>query len=264
MSVLYAFLTIGILAFILGVALEFAAKKFATEKDEKLTELEKIMPGVNCGGCGYAGCSAYAEAVAKGEAEIGRCAPGGKALALSMAAIMGVSDISEPEKQVAFIACRGDVNHTQLDAKYDGILDCRAASLLFNGNKGCKAGCLHFGSCAAECPSKAIYTDSEGNYIVDKTKCTGCGVCVNVCPHKVIRLIPIDAKYAVACNNTESGLKVRRVCEKGCIGCKICVNKHPASGCEMKEDLSFVNYTKDTSDLEGAAESCPRKIIVKV
>ena len=264
MGILYAVLTIGILAFILGAALEFASKKFAIKKDERLSELEKIMPGVNCGGCGYAGCSAYAAAVASGEAKIGKCAPGGKALALSMATIMGVDEISAPEKQVAFVACRGDVNHTQLDAKYDGILDCRAASLLFNGNKGCKAGCLHFGSCAAECPHHAIYTDAEGNYIVDKNKCVGCGVCVTVCPHKIIRLIPYDAEYAVACNNTESGLKVRKVCEKGCIGCKICVNKHPDSGCEMKEDLSVVNYSRDTSGLEKAALSCPRKIIVKL
>ena len=122
MGILYAVLTIGILAFILGAALEFASKKFAIKKDERLSELEKIMPGVNCGGCGYAGCSAYASAVASGEAKIGKCAPGGKALALSMATIMGVDEISEPEKQVAFVACRGDVNHTQLDAKYDGAV----------------------------------------------------------------------------------------------------------------------------------------------
>ena len=264
MSILYAVIVIGVLAFILGFALEFASKKFATEKDEKLVALEAIMPGANCGGCGYAGCQAYAEAVSKGEAEIGKCAPGGKALAENMATIMGVTEIATPEKMVAFVACRGDVNHTELDAKYDGILDCRAASLLFNGNKGCKAGCLHYGSCKAACPHDAIYIDKDGNYIVDKDKCVGCGICVNTCPHKIIRLIPYDAEYAVACNNKDSGLKVRRVCEMGCIGCRICVNKHPNSGCRMNDALSEVDYTKDTSELPEAAKDCPRHIIVKL
>lgn len=264
MSILYAVLVIGLLALILGFALEFASKKFATEKDEKLVSLEAIMPGANCGGCGYAGCQAYAEAVSKGEAEIGKCAPGGRALALSMASIMGVDTVTTPERMVAFIACRGDVNHTELEAKYDGIFDCRAASLLFNGNKGCKAGCLHYGSCASVCPERAIYTDEKGNYIVDKEKCTSCGKCVTACPHNVIRLIPYNAEYAVACNNIESGLKVRRVCEVGCIGCRICVNKHPNSGCVMKESLSVVDYSKDTSGLSDAAKDCPRQIITKL
>lgn len=263
MNVLFAVIVVGVLAFILGFVLEILSKKFALPKDEKLEALLAIMPGANCGGCGYAGCAAYAEAVAKGEAEIGKCAPGGRSLALSMGAIMGESTIAEPEKKVAFIACRGDANHSLFEAKYDGILDCRAASLLFEGLKGCRSGCLGLGSCAVSCPHNAIYKDTEGNYIVDKEKCVGCGICVQVCPHKVIKLIPYDAPYAVACNNKEIGLKVKRVCEMGCIGCRICVNKFPASGCVMDENLSYVDYSKDTSELANAASACPRKIILK-
>lgn len=263
MNILFAVLVVGVLAFLLGFALEVLSKKLAVKRDERLEELLKIMPGANCGGCGYAGCSAYAEAVSKGEAEIGKCAPGGRALSLSMGAIMGQNTIVEPEKRVAFVACRGDANHAIFDAKYDGILDCRAASLLFGGLKGCKSGCLALGSCAASCPHNAISRDTEGNYVVDKNKCVGCGICVNVCPHKVIKLIPYDATYAVACNNKDIGLKVKKVCDMGCIGCRICVNKFPKSGCTMDENLSYVDYSKDTSELEAASSACPRKIIVK-
>ena len=80
MSVLIAFLIVGILGLILGLGLAVADKKFAVEKDEKLVALEEAMPGANCGGCGYAGCQAYAEAVFNGEAKPGLCSPGGDAL----------------------------------------------------------------------------------------------------------------------------------------------------------------------------------------
>ena len=73
MAIFLAFIVIAVLGLVLGVGLQFAEGKLKVEKDEKLEELEAAMPGANCGGCGFAGCSAYAEAVYKGEAEPGLC-----------------------------------------------------------------------------------------------------------------------------------------------------------------------------------------------
>lgn len=80
----------GGLGLVFGLVLAAASKIFYVETDPRLDELNACLPGANCGGCGFAGCSAYAEAVFKGEAPIGKCASGGNECAKAMAAIMGV------------------------------------------------------------------------------------------------------------------------------------------------------------------------------
>ena len=151
-AILSAFLVIAGMGLVLGLGLAIADRKLAVVKDEKLVQLEEIMPGANCGGCGFAGCSAYAEAVFKGEAEIGHCAPGGAALAEKMGQIMGLSvDVSQ-EKMVAYVHCRGNVDVTGQEFAYKGMDDCNAAYLLQAGPNACKEGCLHLGSCMKVCP----------------------------------------------------------------------------------------------------------------
>ena len=142
MNILFAFLVISVLGLLLGAGLAVADKLLKVKKDEKLEKLEAIMPGANCGGCGFAGCSAYASAVAEGTAKPGLCSPGGKDLAAKMGEIMGVS-VEEVERKVAFVFCQGGKDITREDYKYQGIKDCNAASLLFQGPNACKEGCLH-------------------------------------------------------------------------------------------------------------------------
>lgn len=262
-AILSAFLVIALMGLILGLGLAVADKKLAVTKDEKLVQLEENMPGANCGGCGFAGCSAYAEAVFKGEAEIGLCSPGGSALAQKMGEIMGKSVDLTQEKMVAYVHCRGNKDVTETQFSYSGLEDCNAAYLLQAGPNACKEGCLHLGSCMKVCPAEAIYKDSEGFIVVDPDKCIGCGKCTGVCPTGVIRLIPASATYVVACNNHESGAKVRKECKVGCIGCKICEVKFPSSGCHVTSFLSSIDYSADHSQLADACEACPQKCIVK-
>jgi len=263
LSILIAFLVISVLGLILGFGLAVADKKLAVKKDEKLMQMESIMPGANCGGCGYAGCSAYAEAVYRGEAEIGLCSPGGSELAHKMGEIMGQSVDLSGEKMVAYVHCRGNAAVTGQDFQYKGIEDCNAAYLVQAGPNSCKEGCLHLGSCMAVCPAEAISRDSEGMIHVDKDKCIGCRKCTAVCPTGVIKMVPYSAEYAVSCNNHESGAKVRKICKVGCIGCKICQVKFPASGCKVESFLSTIDYAADHSELDKASEACPQKCIVK-
>ena len=262
MNILLAFLVIAILGLILGICLSIAEKKLAVEKDEKLVRLEESMPGANCGGCGYAGCSAYAEAVFTGEAEPGLCSPGGDALAKKMGEILGV-EVSAKEKMVAFVHCRGNAEHTTTDYNYSGLKDCNAASMLLGGPVGCKEGCLHLGSCINVCPVGAISKDTNGDIIVDKEKCIGCGKCTKVCPNNVIRLVPYSAEYIVACNNHLPGGKVKKVCSVGCIGCKICQVKVENSPFEVVDFLSVNDYSKEQGNASKAAELCPQKCILK-
>ena len=138
-----------------------------------------------------------------------------------------------------------------------------AAALLQGGPSGCKEGCLHLGSCIAVCPAGAISKDEKGNVTVDKEKCIGCGKCVSVCPNNVIKLVPYSLEYICACNNHEPGGKVRKTCQVGCIGCKMCETKVQGSPFTVDSFLSSNDWNKDQSTAGEAAEICPQKCIVR-
>ena len=262
MAIFLAFIVIAVLGLVLGIGLQFAEGKLKVEKDAKLEELEAAMPGANCGGCGFAGCSAYAEAVYKGDAEAGLCSPGGAELAKKMGDILGIK-VEAKEREVAFIFCQGSADVTSTEFNYSGMSDCNAASLLHGGPNGCKEGCLHLGSCMAVCPVGAISRREDGRLVVDKEKCIGCKKCTKVCPNGVIKMVPYSAKYLVACNNHESGAKVRTYCQVGCIGCKMCETKVENSPFKVDSFLSSNDFTKDQSNASKACEICPKKCIVE-
>lgn len=262
MSILFAFLILAGLGIILGIGLAIADKKLTIEIDPKLEELQSIMPGANCGGCGYAGCSSYAEAVFKGIANPGLCSPGGNELAQKMGLIMDL-EVQQQEKMVAYVFCKGNCEKTTKEYDYKGLKDCNAASILFKGDNGCKEGCLHLGSCISVCDSSAISRNSFGEIVVDKDKCIGCGKCTKICPNGVIKLIPYRATHVVACNSHDNGAFVRKVCQAGCIGCKICETKFPESGIKVENFLAKSDYQGSKEELDKAMEACPRKIIVK-
>lgn len=263
MSILMAFLIITIMGLLLGLGLAYAAKKLAVQKDEKQAAIEAVLPGANCGGCGFAGCAAYAEACSKGECELNLCAPGAAAVAKKIGDIMGQSVETSDKKKVAYVFCQGNCDVTNKDYDYKGVTDCNAAALLFNGDATCKEGCLHLGSCINVCPVGAISKNDKGDIVVDSSLCIACGKCVDICPHNVIKLIDDNSEYVVACNNHQNGAKVKKMCEVGCIGCKICEKKFPESGCTVESFLSTFDNDKPHSQIEEAAAACPKKCIIK-
>jgi len=262
-NIVYAFLVIAALGLLLGVGLAVAAKKFAVKKDERAERIVEILPGANCGACGYPGCNGYAVALSAGTAQNGLCSPGGPKTAALVASILGKAETTAAERMVAFVHCRGNHEVSALDYKYAGIEECNAAHLLFKGDNTCKYGCLHLGSCIQVCPVDAISRDEKGNITVDPVACIGCRKCTLVCPTKVIRMIPASGSHAIACSSNDAGGRVRKICSVGCIGCKICENKFPESGCKVVNFLSEINYNGNMSQIEGAAEACPTKCIVK-
>lgn len=261
MAIFYAFLVIAGLGALLGLGLAIADKKLSIEKDEKLVALEAIMPGANCGGCGFAGCSDYAAAVASGRAQPGLCAPGGKELAEKMGKIMGV-EVEVGERKVAYIFCKGNCETTKKDYEYKGLMDCNAAAILFKGDNGCKYGCLHMGSCMNVCDSNAIYRKDDGTLAVDAKKCIGCGKCTKVCPNGVIKLIEDRTQVVVACNSHDKGADTRKVCDVGCIGCKICQIKFPEAGFTVDANLASSSPACTAQQAEAAMAACPRKAII--
>ena len=263
MNILYAFLIIAALGLLLGLGLAFAARKFAVKKDERAEQILAILPGANCGACGYPGCSGYAGALSAGKAQNGLCSPGGSKTSALVAKILGVADDGASERMVAFVHCRGNHELTARDFQYEGIEECTAAHMLFKGESSCKFGCLHLGSCMRVCPTNAIHRDAQGNVTVDPDACIGCRKCTLVCPTKVIRMVPERGTHAIACNSNDPGPVVRKICKVGCIACKICEKKFPDSGCTVVNFLSEIDYSKPMTQIGEAAAACPTKCIVE-
>jgi len=261
LNILFAFLAVGILGGLLGVGLAFASKLLAVKKNEKLERIESVLPGLNCGACGYAGCSAYAEAVYNNEASLTLCAPGGHRTAAALAKEMGQELVEGAEKMVAQVHCRGGKEESTYEFDYKGIEDCTALHLLFGGDKTCKYSCLQLGSCIRVCPVDAISYDDEGKVWVDRDVCISCGKCIEVCPTGVMKFIPYSADYIVACNNTEKGAKVRKYCKVGCIACKLCERKTSMAGYEVTDNLSRIDYSAK-GDRSMGAKVCPTKCII--
>lgn len=257
-GILTAFLVFLILGVVIGLLLAVASKVFHVERDERIDKIIEALPGANCGGCGYAGCSALAESVVKGEAKCNACTVGGNEVAKKVAAVMGV-EAESAERMRAQVMCSGTSACSHRKVEYRGVSDCRAAAALGGGDKLCPNGCIGLGTCVAACPFGAIEV-KDGVAAVDYAKCRGCGVCVAACPKGIIELIPFDSRHWVGCKSVAEGASTRKVCDVGCIGCGICAKNCPAGAITVENHVAKIDYTKCTG-CDTCVSKCPRKII---
>ncbi|MCR5834998.1 MAG: RnfABCDGE type electron transport complex subunit B [Lachnospiraceae bacterium] len=261
MEILYAALVVGGVGLIIGIILSVSGKFLSVPVDEKEVAIREVLPGNNCGGCGFAGCDALAESIAKGESEPNACPVGGAECAKKIGEIVGIE--AEAIKYVAYVKCAGDCDVAKQKYNYVGNYDCNdAANIPGGGAKSCGFGCLGLGSCVKACEFDAIHI-VNGKAVVDKEKCKACKKCIAACPKKIIELIPYDAKYVVKCSSKDRGLDVKKACTAGCIGCGLC-----AKNCEY-EAIQFVNNIAhiDQSKCQSCGkcmEKCPVKAIKKL
>ena len=268
MDILIAIAILGGLGLVFGLVLAAASKVFYVETDPRLDQLNACLPGANCGGCGFAGCGAYAEAVLKGEAPVGKCASGGNDAAKAMAAIMGVQ-AEEVTRKVAMVRCSGartfdaEGNLTKgakMKATYEGFHDCLAASKVGgSGPLSCKFGCLGYGSCTRVCKYGAISV-KNGVAVVDEDLCVGCMACAQVCPRKVITAVEPDRNVIIACNSLAKGAVTNRACTIGCIGCGKCMKTCPSGAITITNNLAQIDYSKCTNCGQ-CAKVCPKGLI---
>ena len=267
-NILYAIGILGGLGLIFGVILAAASKVFYVETDPRLDQLNACLPGANCGGCGYAGCGGYAEAVLSGEAPIGKCASGGNECAQEMAAIMGV-EAGEVTRKVALVRCSGEKTYdkdgnltkgARVKAEYEGFHDCQAASKVGgNGPLSCKFGCLGFGTCTKACKYGAISV-VNGVAHVDEDLCVGCMACAEVCPRNLIISVEPKRNVVIACASLAKGAVTTRGCTVGCIGCSLCKKICPQDAITIEKNLARIDYSKcDNCGL--CATVCPKRLI---
>ena len=257
----------GSVAILGGVGLTFGAlialanARLKVWEDPRIDDVSDLLPGANCGACGFAGCRAFAEAVIKGETPPATCTVMSEGEREEVAHYLGV-DAGQAEKVVARLLCAGTAPVAPWQADYVGIESCAAAAAVSGGGKGCPWGCLGLGDCSVSCDFEAIRMSPLGLPVVDPELCTACGDCVEACPLDLFTLMPLDHHLLVQCRNLLEGDAAEAVCAVACNACRRCVQDAAPGLIEMRDGLARVNY--DVIELENpkAVERCPTGAIV--
>ncbi len=258
-NIITAVLVVGLIGLAFGLLLAFAAIIFKVEVDERIEKIEEVLPGANCGACGFAGCSAYAHAVVEKGALVDCCSVGGGGVAQQIGGIMGKA-VAASSPKVARVLCGGDCEKAKDKYEYYGVNTCDAAAKLAGGQKACPTGCLGYGTCKDVCKFGAINI-VNGIAVIDEEKCTACGMCVKACPKNIIELMPKDKTVTVLCRNKRPGKEVNAVCAAGCIACRICEKECPFDAISVTDNLAVIDYDKCKS-CGICANKCPKKVII--
>lgn len=163
MDILTAVSSVAALAAAFGLLLGYTAMRFRVEGDPVADQVEALLPQTQCGQCGYPGCRPYAEALAKGEAEINQCNPGGEATVMALADLLGRDPVALDESAVK--------------PKAVAVID----------EKEC-IGCT---LCLQACPVDAILGAAKQMHSIIASECTGCELCLPPCPVECIDMVPI-------------------------------------------------------------------------
>jgi RnfABCDGE-type electron transport complex B subunit len=249
-------LLLVLLGVIFGLGLAFASRKLAVKVDERVTKVQGLLPGSNCGACGFAGCESFASAVVKDVALAQKCNQTALESRKEIGRLLGI-ELEETKPKVAKVACK---RGSKLAFEYQGVKTCAAANSQMGGFLQCRYGCLGFGDCQLVCPFEAIKIEN-GSVIIDEQRCTGCGLCVMACPRHVIKLEDRDAKIFLACNSPEVAKIKAKICTTGCTVCKRCEKACPLGAIRIEGNLPIIN--QDICDMCGAClEVCKRGVIL--
>lgn len=253
-EILLPILIVSIIGIIAGLVLSIASIVMHVPKNETVEKILDILPGANCGACGFSGCEGYAKALAEGNSTPGLCSPGGNQVSQKISDILGVTN-KKIEPQIAIIKCNGTCENTSKKATYTGINSCSAAIQMYAGGGECSYGCIGFGDCLKACKYDAI-TLHNGIAQIDANKCVGCGQCAAVCPKNLIDLTSCTTHAIVNCKNLDKGVVTKKACSAGCIGCKLCEKACEYDAIHVKNNLAHIDDSKCTG-CGKCKDTCP-------
>ncbi len=245
-----------------AIVLLIASIKMKVEVDPDIERVYQVLPHLDCGACGFAGCMKYAEAVRETPSLVGKCKPGGPATAAKVAEVLNIQVSETGPQQRPIVHCRAHKDDKTFYAEYEGFQSCTAANALANV-QACAFGCLGYGDCVAACKFDALHI-VDGLATVDYNKCTGFTACSKACPRNLIQMVPFSHEnmMVVACRNRETGKVTRSVCKVGCIACGICAKQSDLF--KVEDNLSRIDYAvyAPGEKTDAAMNKCPTKVIV--
>lgn len=249
-TVVITIISLSVIGGLAGVILYLIAQKFKVYEDPRIDDVEAVLPGANCGGCGYPGCRGFAESCVKAESlDVLFCPVGGNSGMQKVAEALGKVAVAK-DPTVAVIRCSGSPDHRQRLNRYDGASTCEIAAQLYSGDTGCSFGCLGMGDCVAVCKFDAIHMNPVTLLpeVIDEL-CTSCGACVKACPKSIIELrkrSKKDRKIFVSCVNQDKGAVAKKACTVACIGCKACVKVCQFDAITVENFLAYIDPMKCT------------------
>jgi Na+-translocating ferredoxin:NAD+ oxidoreductase RNF subunit RnfB len=246
--IIYTVIMLSALGVVAAVILYFVAQKFKVFEDPRIDAVEAVLPGANCGGCGYPGCRGFADAFVKADdISVLFCPPGGNDTYKAAAKVLGKDAVAQ-DPLIAVVRCSGTPEHRKKTSTYDGATSCKVATTLYSGDTGCQYGCLGLGDCVVVCAFDAIYIDEiTGLPVVSEEKCTACGACAKACPKFIIEMRrkgPKGKRIFVSCINKDKGAVAKKACNVACIGCNKCVKVCPHDAIVMENFLAYIDPVK--------------------
>jgi Na+-translocating ferredoxin:NAD+ oxidoreductase RNF subunit RnfB len=247
-TVIYTIISLSALGVLSAVILYFVAQKFKVVEDPRYDEVEEMLPGANCGGCGFPGCRGFAEAMVNADDISGLNCPVSDAEGMSAIASFLGHDAVKTTPKVAVVRCNGTCDNRPKVNNYDGATSCTIESALYAGDTGCSYGCLGHGECVDACAFDAMYMDPEtGLPVVIEENCVACGACVAACPKDILELRnvgPKSRRIFVSCVNKDKGGVAKKSCAVACIGCGKCFKECAFDAITIENNLAFIDSDK--------------------
>ncbi|MCI9606754.1 MAG: RnfABCDGE type electron transport complex subunit B [Muribaculaceae bacterium] len=265
-SIICSIIVLGAIGILAALLLSWVSRRFAVKEDSRIDEVEALLPGANCGGCGMSGCRAFAVACCSADTLDGlECPGGGKETMKKIAAVVGLEPVASLPK-VAVIKCAGDCASRTRIAVYDGAPSCAVMSACGSGESLCGNSCLGCGDCVRACGFGALSVDKDSRLaVVDDKKCTGCGACVAACPRSIIELRPYGPRGMriwVACSNRQRGAQAMKVCANACLGCGKCTKVCSHEAITVTDNLAYIDPAK-CKLCRKCVDTCPTDAIHK-
>ncbi len=267
--ILIAVIVLGAIGLIAALVLFLLSKKFAVKEDPRLGQILEVLPGANCGGCGFPGCGGLASACVKaadaGSLDGLNCPVGGQPTMEKVASILGMQVVQSSPK-LAVVRCNGTCEKRPHVVEFDGFKSCKVANATSMGETLCQYGCLGCGDCVAACQFDAIQMNPEtGLPEINPANCTACGACAKSCPRKIIEIRAVKGAkkmgVVVRCLNKDKGAQAKKACSAACIGCQKCVKVCAFDAIQVENFLAYIDPEK-CRNCRKCEQECPQKTII--